>query len=87
MAALQGSLTGITAGMKHPFRHEHLVARLDAVHGISNDREDALIKLGNCRNGQDESIPMFGERARQLVERAYPNYNAQDKDEQSLRVF
>ena len=87
MAALQGSLTGITAGMKHPFRYEQLVARLDAVHGISNDRKDALIKLGNCRKGQDESIPMFGERVRQLVERAYPNYNAQDKDEQSLRVF
>ena len=48
MGALQGSLTGITAGMPHPFRYDQLIARLDAVHGISNDKEDALMKIGNC---------------------------------------
>ena len=87
MGALQGNLTGITAGMQYPFRYDQLVARLDAVHGISNDKEDALMKLGSCRKFPDESVPMYGERVRQLVERAFPNYGPNDKDEQGLRVF
>ena len=82
MGALQGSLTGVTAGMKHPVSYDQLVARLDSVYGISNDRDDALIKISNCRKGHEESIPMFGERIRQLIERAYPNFSPADKDEQ-----
>ena len=87
MGALQGSLTGVTAGLRHSISYDQLVSRLDSVHGISNDREDALIKLSNCRKGQDEPMPMYGERIRQLIERAYPSYSPGDKDEQAIRVF
>ena len=87
MSALQGNLTGITAGMKHPVSYEQLVSRLDQVHGVSSDREDAFMKLNGCRKGQNEPMSMFGERVRQLTERAYPSYSPQDKDEQALRVF
>ena len=61
MGALQGNLTEITAGMPHPFKYDQLVTRLDAVHGASNDKEDVLMKISNCRKSPNESVPMFGE--------------------------
>ena len=45
------------------------------------------MKLNGSRKGQNEPMSMFGERVRQLTERAYPSYSPQDKDEQALRVF
>ena len=87
MSALQGSLAGITAGLQHPIGYEQLVERLDADHGVSNDREDALLRLSSCRKGHEETMPIFAEKVRQLVERAYPNFSPRDKDEQALRVF
>ena len=86
MGALQGSLTGVTAGMKQPVGKDQLVALLDSVHGISNDRDDALIKISNCRKGKTKSMPMFGEKVRQLTERAYPHFSPTDKDEQPHRA-
>ena len=87
MGALQRSLTGVTSGLRHPISYDQFVSRLDSVHGISDDREDALIKLSNCGNGQDEPMPMYGEKIRQLIERAYPSYSPGDKHEQVIRVL
>ena len=87
MSALPGSLTGVVAGLPEPIRYVDLVARLDAIHGISNSREDAILKLGSCRKEGDENIPLFAERVRQLVERAYPDFSNVGKEEQALRIF
>ena len=87
MSALPGSLTGVVAGLPEPIRYGDLVTRLDTIHGISNSREDAILKLGSCRKGADENISLFAERVRQLVQRAYPDSTNASKEEQALRVF
>ena len=48
--------------------------RLDGVHGVSNNREDASLagRLNSIRNGHEEAIFMFAERITHLIERAYP---------------
>lgn len=87
MGALTGNLTGITTGLKQPIEFYDLMSHLDAVHGLANSKEDALLKLSTCKKEFQESIPMFGEKVRQLVERSYPNYEKDAKNEQCLRVF
>ena len=87
MNSLTGKLLGVVAGLPQPILYQHLINRLDAIHGISNSRDDAILKLSNCPKQRDESIPMFAERVRQLVERAHPNFIDLDKDEQALRYF
>lgn len=46
----------------------------------SHVRYDAVTKIEECRKKDDETMPMFAERIRQLVERAYPYFTADDKD-------
>ena len=87
LASLQGNLTGIAVGMPSPVRFTDLVARIDGVYGLSNSHEDAALKLSSCRIGQEESVALFAERVRQLVERAYPAFTQVDKEQQSLRAF
>lgn len=87
MSALQGNLTGIMAGLSQPVTYKQLSNRLDGVHGISNSKEDASLKLNSCRKEHDESIPLFAERVRQLVKRLHPNFTDTDKEEQALRAF
>jgi hypothetical protein len=67
--------------------YQDLLSRLDTIHGISSDREDAVNKLEFCRKKDDETMAMYAETIRQLIERAYPNFIAVDKEEQALRVF
>jgi hypothetical protein len=87
MGALQGNLTGVMAGLPQPIMYKELIHRLDSIHGITNSKEDAILKLQACRKYYDESMNMFAERVRQLVERAFPNFNPIDKDEQALKIF
>ena len=87
MGALQGNLTGVVTGLPTPIRYNDLIARLDAVHGISSSREDAILKLSSCRKEAGESIPLFAERVRQLTQRAYPDFTEAGREEQALRVF
>ena len=89
MGALPVSLTGITSGIHQPFSYEELIARLDSAQGSANAKEDACLKLSSCTQGSEESISMFAERVRQLVERAYPDkdYSDKAKEEQALRAF
>ena len=87
MNSLTGKFLGVVAGLPQPILYQHLINRLDAIHGISNSRDDAILKWSNCQKQRDESIPMFAERVRQLVERAHPNFIDLDKDEQTLRYF
>ena len=87
MAALDGNLIGITTGMNGQFSYSELLAKLDSIHGIENAREDAALKLSSCKKGDNETVALYAERVRQLVERAYPSYSVRDKDEQALRVF
>ena len=87
MAALDGSLIGITTGMNGQITYPDLLAKLDGIHGIENAREDAALKISSCRKKDSETVAMYAERVRQLVERAYPSYSSNDKDEQALRAF
>ena len=87
MNSLTGKLLGGVAGLPQPILYQHLINRLDGIHGISNSRDDAILKLSHCQKQMDESIPKFAERVRQLVERAHPNFIDFDKDEQGLRYF
>ena len=87
MAALDGSLIGITTGMNGQITYQDLLAKLDSIHGIENAREDAALKLSSCKKKESETVAMYAERVRQLVERAYPTYSKSDKDEQALRAF
>jgi len=88
MGALQGSMTGIIAGLPQPIVYSELVSRIDGVYGISSAKEDAQLKLQNCNmDSAKETMSLFAERVRQLVERAYPTYTAIDREEQALRVF
>lgn len=87
MAALDGSLIGITTGMNGQITYPDLLAKLDGIHGIENAREDAALKISSCRKKDSETVAMYAERVRQLVERAYPSYTSNDKDEQALRAF
>ena len=87
MGALQGNLTGVTTGMTGNVSYLNLLTRLDAIHGVSTDRQDASSKLDCCSKFDGETIPLFAERIRQLVERAHPNFTAGDKEEQALKAF
>jgi hypothetical protein len=87
LSALQGNLTGVSTGMNSNLGYHSLLSRLDSIHGCCSDKEDALNKLDYCRKKEEESMAMFAERVRQLVERAYPNFTAPDKEQQNLRVF
>ena len=87
MGTLPGNLTGITAEMKQPVLFSELMNQLDAVHGLANSEDDALLKLDNCKREVHESLPMFGERVRQMVERAFPTTPKPFKDKLSLRSF
>ena len=87
MGALPSSLTGVVSGLPEPLKYTDLVARLDAVHGASSSRDDAIMKLSSCHKANDETIPLFAERVRQLIQRAYPEFTQIDKEEQALRVF
>jgi hypothetical protein len=87
MGALDGNLLGITAGMGNEISVNDLLAKLDAIHGIDNAKNDAVTKLTSCRKQESELVAMFAERVRQLVNRAYPDYREDAKDEQALRAF
>ena len=85
--ALQGSLTGVATGMSGNVSYQHLMSRLDNMHGLSNDCRDASTKLDCCAKAESETMPLYAERVRQLVERAYPKFTAADKEEQALKAF
>ena len=87
MGALQGTLTGVVTGIPTPIRYDDLIARLDAVHGISSTREDAILKLSSRRKEAGESIWLFAERVRQLIQRAYLDFTEAGREEQALRIF
>ena len=87
LSALQGKLTGVTIGLPSPVTFSELVARIDSVYGLSNAREDAALKLSSCRIEPEETVSMFAERVRQLIERAYPTYTVLDKEQQALQTF
>jgi hypothetical protein len=86
MAALQGSLAGVTAGLPCPVIFESLIGRVDGIYGLANAREDAVLKLQSCRLESGESVSLFAERVRQLIMRAYAMYTAVDREEQALRI-
>ena len=87
MAALQGSMVGVTAGLPQPIAFADLLARVDQIHGLGNAREGAALRLQVCRMENHESVSLFAERVRQLVTQAYPTYTPEDREEQALRVF
>lgn len=87
MNALQGSLAGVTAGLPMPITFQSLVARVDSIYGLTNAKEDAGLKLQNCKMEDNESVSLFAERVRQLIMRAYPSYTIRDREEQALRTF
>jgi len=87
LSVLQGVLTGVATGIAGPLTYDALISRLDEIHGVSSDRQDAISKLDTCRQHENETIAMFAERVRQLIQRAYPNMLPRDKEEQALRVF
>ena len=66
--ALQGSLTGVATGMSGNVSYQNLMNRLDNMHGISNDRHDASTKLDYCTKSESETMSLYAERVRQLVE-------------------
>ncbi len=86
MGALQGSMAGVTAGLVHPITFDSLLSRVDEIHGGSNSKDDALLKLENIKD-EGEGVALFAERIRQLSARAYPNYTEGDREEQALRIF
>ena len=86
MSSLDTSLIGITTGAEK-LSYNALLAKLDTIYGLHNDRDEAINKLSSIVKAENESVSLFGERVRQLVERAYPNYDSVAKDEQGLRAF
>ena len=58
----------MVAGLPQLILYEDLVSRLNAICSISNAGDHALLKLTNIQKQVDESIPMFVERAQQLLE-------------------
>ena len=86
MSSLDSSLIGITTGSGKLSYHA-LLAKLDTIYGLYNDREEAIDKLSGIVKAENETVSLFGERVRQLVERAYPNYESVSKDKQGLPAF
>ena len=86
LGALEGTMTGITTGMS-TLSYPMLINRIDSIQGICNSREDAEIKLDYCRLGSEETVPMYGERVRQLVERAHPAMSPGEKNHCAIRTF
>ena len=87
MGALGSNLMGITSGLGGNFTYQGLLLRLDSIHGLANDRLDAVTKLDSCIKRDEETMAMFGERIRQLVERAHPNFTSEDKEELAVKVL
>ena len=50
MGALGGNLAGIATGLGGNVTYHGLLSRLDSIHGIANDRLDAVTKLDVCKN-------------------------------------
>lgn len=57
LGTLQRNLAGITVGLKHHFKYDQLINRLDAVHCVSNDRKGALLKLSTCKKTLGRKYP------------------------------
>ncbi len=87
MGALDGQLAGITTGLTQDISFDGLLDRLDAVHGVSTDQQYAMAQLETVSKKSEESVALYAERIRQLVERACPSYSASDKDAYALKVF
>ena len=87
LGALQGNLTGVTTGMSGIVNYDRLLDRLDSMHGINNDSEDAANQLDFCLKRESETMALYAERIRQLVERAHPYFSMVDKEQQALKAF
>ena len=73
--------------MDSNFTCEHLMKRLDDMHGASFDSLDASHKLSCAKQNDSENSAMFAERISQLVVRAYPSLSRDDQQDLFLRAF
>ncbi len=87
MSSLQGSNTGVMAGMRLPITFQALLDRLDEIYGLANAKEDAVLKLQALKMEPQERLTLYAERVRQLVARAYPRFSEADRSEQALHFF
>lgn len=87
LAAMDNSLLGVTNGLGPHYSFEELLAKLDSVNGADFARREACGKLESVQKLENESIALYAERVRRLVNRAYTNYSQQAKDEQTLKYF
>ena len=87
LAAIDNSLLGVTNGLGPYYNFEQLLAKLDSVNGAEFARREACNKLSSVQRVENESIALYAERVRRLVNRAYSTYSAQAKDEQALKHF
>ena len=87
LASLDNSLLGITSGLGPYYTFDQLIAKLDSVNGADFARREACNKLAYIQRVENESISLYAERVRRLIDRAYGTYSPQAKDEQALKHF
>ena len=89
LGALDGQLAGVTSGMEDTVTYEALEQNVDSIQGIINAQRDAKLNLDviALHDKEKETIPLFGERVRQLIDRAYPSYSLADKSQCAIDAF
>ena len=87
LAVLDSSLLGITSGFTDNYTFDDLLVKLDQVNGADFAKREALNKLSTIKRNERETIHMYAERVRRLVNHAFGNYSPPAKDEQALKYF
>ena len=87
LAALDSGLLGVTNDLGSNYTFEQLILKLDHVNGADFARREAKNKLDSVKRKEGESLAFFAERIRRLVNRGYPYYSMEARDEQALKAF
>ena len=80
-------MLGATGDLLPDFTFDELLAKLDHINGCEFARREAENQLASVKRKDSETIVKYAQRVSQLVNRAYPYYPSQARDEQALRAF
>ena len=87
LAALDSTHFEVTEGLPYEYTFSDLLGKLDHMYGVEFASRKARNDLKIAKRKDGESIPMYGERVRNLVTRAYVGYRPDQIDELALQVF
>ena len=83
LVALDTALLGVTTKFGSDYTFRQLIMKLGHINGTDFAHCEASNKLATVK----KRWPVYAERIRRLVNRAYTNYSPKVKDEQAIKAF